>query len=65
MWQVVRQVLTQAWQQFAGQSLAVLPNVLAGLLFLVIGIALTMVARRVAKFLRAGPQSNAARTASA
>ena len=26
MWQVVRQVLTQAWQQFAGQSLAVLPN---------------------------------------
>jgi hypothetical protein len=51
MWQVVRQVLTQAWQQFAGQSLAVLPNVLAGLLFLVIGIALTMVAGRVAKFL--------------
>ena len=38
MWQVVRQVLAQAWQQFAGQSLAVLPNVLAGLLFLVIGV---------------------------
>ena len=51
MWQVVRQVLAQAWQQFAGQSLAVLPNVLAGLLFLVIGIALTVVAGRAAGFL--------------
>jgi hypothetical protein len=51
MWQVVRQVLAQAWQQFAGQSLAVLPNVLAGLLFLVIGVALTLVAGRVARFL--------------
>jgi hypothetical protein len=51
MWQVVRQVLAQAWQQFAGQSLAVLPNVLAGLLFLVIGIPLTLVAGRAARFL--------------
>jgi hypothetical protein len=51
MWQVVRQVLAQAWQQFAGQSLAVLPNVLAGLLFLVVGIALTVVAGRIAGFL--------------
>jgi hypothetical protein len=51
MWQVVRQVLAQAWQQFAGQSLAVLPNVLASLLFLVIGIALTLVAGRIARFL--------------
>jgi len=51
MWQVVRQVLAQAWQQFAGQSLAVLPNVLAGLLFLVVGIGLTVVAGRVAGFL--------------
>jgi hypothetical protein len=51
MWQVVRQVLDQAWQQFAGQSLAVLPNVLAGLLFLVIGLALALVAGRAARFL--------------
>jgi hypothetical protein len=51
MWQVVRQVLDQAWRQFAGQSLAVLPNVLAGLLFLVIGLVLAVVAGRVARFL--------------
>jgi len=51
MWQVVRQVLAQAWQQFAGQSLAVLPNVLAGLLFLLVGIALAVVAGRLAGFL--------------
>ncbi len=51
MWQVVRQVLEQAWQQFAAQSLATLPNVLAGLLFLVIGAALAMAAGRVARFL--------------
>jgi len=63
MWQVVRQVLAQAWQQFAGQSLAMLPNVLAGLLFLVIGIALTMVAGRVARFLlrRSAVERNANR----
>ncbi len=51
MLQVVRQVFAQAWQQFAGQSLAVLPNVLAGLLFLVIGLALAVVAGRAARFL--------------
>jgi len=51
MWQVVRQVLARAWQQFAGQSLAVLPNVLASLLFLMIGIVLTLAAGRIAKFL--------------
>ena len=38
MWQVVQQVLAQAWQQFTSQSLALLPNVLVGLLFLAIGI---------------------------
>jgi hypothetical protein len=51
MWQVVQQVLGQAWQQFTSQSLAVLPNVLASLLFLAIGIALAVAAGRIAKFL--------------
>jgi hypothetical protein len=51
MWQVVQQVLGQAWQQFTSQSLAVLPNVLASLLFLVIGAALAVAAGRIAKFL--------------
>jgi hypothetical protein len=51
MWQVVQQVLAQAWQQFANQSLAVLPNMLASVLFLVIGAALAVAAGRIARFL--------------
>jgi hypothetical protein len=51
MWQVVQQVFAQAWQQFTTQSLALLPNVLVGLLFLAIGTALAVLAGRVAKFL--------------
>jgi len=51
MWQVVQQVFTQAWQQFATQSLALLPNVLASLLFLAIGVSLAVVAGRIAGFL--------------
>lgn len=51
MWQVVRQVLEQAWRQFAAQSLSMLPNVLASLLFLVIGVALAVAAGRAARFL--------------
>ena len=51
MWKVVQDVLGQAWQQFASQSLAMLPNVLASLLFLVIGVALAVAAGRVARFL--------------
>jgi hypothetical protein len=51
MWQVVQQVLGRAWQQFASQSLAVLPNVLASLLFLVLGAGLAVVAGRIARFL--------------
>jgi len=51
MWQVVQQVFSQAWQQFTAQSLALLPNVLVGLLFLAIGTALALLAGRVAKFL--------------
>jgi len=51
MWQVVKQVLEQAWQQFAAQSLSMLPNVLASLLFLVIGVALAMAAGRAARVL--------------
>ena len=51
MWEVVQHVFAQAWQQFTTQSLALLPNVLVGLLFLAIGTALTVLAGRVAKFL--------------
>ena len=51
MWQVVQQVLAQAWQQFSNQSLALLPNVLASLLFLAVGVILGVVAGRIAKFL--------------
>jgi hypothetical protein len=51
MWQVVQQVLAQAWRQFASQSLALLPNVLASLLFLAVGVILGVLAGRVAKFL--------------
>jgi hypothetical protein len=51
MWQVVQQVFAQAWQQFTTQSLALLPNVLVGLLFLAIGTALAVLAGRVARFL--------------
>lgn len=51
MWQVVQQVFSQAWKQFANQSLALLPNVLASLLFLAIGTVLAVLAGRVAKFL--------------
>jgi hypothetical protein len=51
MWQVVQQVLAQAWQQFATQSLALLPNVLASLLFLGVGVILGVLAGRIAKFL--------------
>ena len=51
MWQVVQQVLAQAWQQFSSQSLALLPNVLASLLFLAVGVILGVVAGRIAKFL--------------
>jgi hypothetical protein len=51
MWQVVQQVFTQAWQQFATQSLALLPNVMASLLFLAIGVGLAVVAGRIARFL--------------
>ncbi|HOG28696.1 MAG TPA: hypothetical protein PLN93_02785 [Vicinamibacterales bacterium] len=47
----MRQVLEQAWRQFAAQSLSMLPNVLASLLFLVIGVALAVAAGRVARFL--------------
>jgi hypothetical protein len=51
MWQVVQQVFAQAWLQFTIQSLALLPNVLASLLFLAIGTALAVLAGRIAKFL--------------
>jgi hypothetical protein len=50
MWEIVGQVLVQAWQQFTQQSLAVLPNVLAGLLFLAIGLFFAAVVGRVSRW---------------
>lgn len=50
MWDVVRQVFVQAWHQFTQQSLAVLPNVLAGLLFLAIGLAFAAIVGRVSRW---------------
>ncbi len=51
MGSVVQQILEQAWNQFAGQCLAVLPNLIASLLFLALGLALTWLASRVARLL--------------
>jgi hypothetical protein len=51
MGQVIQQILSQAWQQFSGQCLSVLPNLIASLLFLVLGLALTWLAGRVARAL--------------
>lgn len=51
MWSIVRQVLTQAWDQFVGQCLGVLPNVLAGLLFLAMGVIVAVLAGWVARAL--------------
>lgn len=44
-------ILGQAWRQFSGQCLAVLPNVIASLLFLVVGLAATWVSGRAARVL--------------
>jgi Mechanosensitive ion channel, conserved TM helix len=51
MWQTLRSVLGEAWQQFAVQVMHVLPNVLASLLILATGILLAIVAGRVALWL--------------
>ncbi len=51
MGHVIQQVLSQAWQQFSGQCLMVLPNLIASLLFLVLGLALTWLAGRLARAL--------------
>jgi hypothetical protein len=48
---VVQQVLAQAWGQFTGQCLTVLPNVIASLLFFAIGLVLTLLAGRAARLL--------------
>ncbi|MEW5984651.1 MAG: hypothetical protein AB1806_20045, partial [Acidobacteriota bacterium] len=50
MWDVVRQVFVRAWQQFTQQSLAVLPNVLAGLLFLAIGLFFAAIVGRISRW---------------
>lgn len=48
---VVEQILGQAWSQFASQCLVILPNVIAGLLFLGVGAILTVLAGSVARLL--------------
>jgi hypothetical protein len=51
MGQVIQEILSQAWTQFSGQCLAVLPNLIASLLFLAFGLALTWLAGLVARLL--------------
>ncbi len=51
MGQVIQDILSQAWKQFAGQSLAVLPNLIASLLFLALGLALTWLVGRLARLI--------------
>jgi hypothetical protein len=51
MGQVIQQVLSQAWSQFSVQCLTVLPNLIASLLFLALGLALTWLAGRLARAL--------------
>lgn len=51
MGQVIQQILSQAWSQFAKQCLAVLPNLIASLLFLALGLALTWLAGLAARLL--------------
>jgi len=48
MWQTLKTVLAEAWQQFAVQAVHALPNVLASLLILAVGILLAVVAGRLA-----------------
>lgn len=45
----IQQILQQAWSQFAGQCAAVLPNLIASLLFLVVGFGATWLAGLVAR----------------
>jgi hypothetical protein len=51
MGSVVQNVLAQAWHQFAGQCLLVLPNLIASLLFLLLGLAVMWVAGKLARAL--------------
>ena len=51
MWNIVRQVLTQAWDQFVEQCLGVLPNVLASLLLLAMGLVVAVLAGWIARAL--------------
>jgi hypothetical protein len=51
MWDIVRDAIVQAWRQFEQQSLAVLPNVLASLLFLIVGLPIAWILGRIARVL--------------
>lgn len=47
MWQMIHDVVRQAWQQFSTQVVQALPNVLASLLTLILGLGLGLLARIV------------------
>ena len=51
MWQTLTAILGETWRRFANQTVDVLPNVLASLLFLAVGIALAVVVGRLALWL--------------
>ena len=50
MWQTLKTVLGDAWQQFSTQAVHSLPNVLASLLILAVGVLLAVAAGRVASW---------------
>jgi len=56
MWQTLRTVLGEAWQQFVEQVVHLLPNVLASLLVVAIGVLLAFVAGRVSLWLLSAAQ---------
>lgn len=51
MWQTLAAVLGETWRQFVRQTVEVLPNVLASLLFLAVGIGLAVAIGRLALWL--------------
>lgn len=58
MWQTLAAILGETWRQFVGRTVDVLPNVLASLLFLVVGIALAVVIGRLSLWLFTVAQVN-------
>jgi hypothetical protein len=67
MWGIVEGVLSKAWQQFVSQCVSGLPNIIAGILFLLAGLACAMIAGRFSRLLltRADVDGRASRLAAA